>query len=358
MAWDGDQYQQRFDALADAGSDVHGEADFVSRLHPASVLDAGCGTGRVARELARRGIDVVGVDVDDSMIATARRLAPELRWELADLAAVDLGRRFDVVVMAGNVPLLHPGGNPRPRWSPVAPATWPTTAPWWPGSSSTGATPRPTTTRTADRRGWSSTGAAATWSGEPFTDTAAYAVSVHRRDDWAVIGARRPVGGDLRTWVASRKDTMRNPMFVYDEQLTTLILDYCRWRLALDPVPLDFGGAQAASLDASLEGLINPTGTDARPHHGDLRQRTGHRGGLLRQPPFPVVHPGRADQGRPALRHGGGLLLAAGDLVDGGGRRGRRREPGPPGPVRPGRAARRGRAAASSPAGRPATCRR
>jgi aromatic-L-amino-acid/L-tryptophan decarboxylase len=57
---------------------------------------------------------------------------------------------------------------------------------------------------------------------------------------------------------------MRNPMFVYDEQLTTLILDYCRWRLALDPVPLDFGGAQASSLDTSLRGLINPGGTDAR----------------------------------------------------------------------------------------------
>jgi len=57
---------------------------------------------------------------------------------------------------------------------------------------------------------------------------------------------------------------MRNPMFVYDEQLTTLIFDYCRWRLALDPVPLDFGGAQASSLDATLHGLINPHGTDPR----------------------------------------------------------------------------------------------
>ena len=57
---------------------------------------------------------------------------------------------------------------------------------------------------------------------------------------------------------------MRNPMFVYDEQLTDLILDYCKWRLALDPVPLDFGGAQASSLDASLRGLINPHGTDPR----------------------------------------------------------------------------------------------
>jgi glutamate/tyrosine decarboxylase-like PLP-dependent enzyme len=64
--------------------------------------------------------------------------------------------------------------------------------------------------------------------------------------------------------VAARKDTMRNPMFVYDEKLTTLILDYCKWRLALDPVPLDFGGAQASSLDASLHGLINAEGTDPR----------------------------------------------------------------------------------------------
>jgi glutamate/tyrosine decarboxylase-like PLP-dependent enzyme len=55
---------------------------------------------------------------------------------------------------------------------------------------------------------------------------------------------------------------MRNPMFVYDETLTTRILDYCRWRLALDPVPLDYGGAQSESLDASLQGLINPSGTD------------------------------------------------------------------------------------------------
>ncbi len=53
-------------------------------------------------------------------------------------------------------------------------------------------------------------------------------------------------------------------MFVYDEQLTTLVLDYCRRRLALDPVPLDFGGTRASSsLQASLDGLINRHGTEA-----------------------------------------------------------------------------------------------
>ncbi len=79
-------------------------------LGPRSVLDAGCGTGRVAIELARHGIDVVGVDVDASMIAEARRLAPGQTWLEADLVDLSLGREFDVVVLAGNVPLFaRPG---------------------------------------------------------------------------------------------------------------------------------------------------------------------------------------------------------------------------------------------------------
>jgi SAM-dependent methyltransferase len=106
MSFEGESYQARFDALAAQGADVHGEADLVSSLHPASVLDAGCGTGRVAIELARRAVDVVGVDINASMVDTARRRAPTLDFRLADLATLDLGRTFDVVVMAGNVLLF------------------------------------------------------------------------------------------------------------------------------------------------------------------------------------------------------------------------------------------------------------
>ncbi len=80
-------------------------------LGPRSVLDAGCGTGRVARELAARGVDVVGVDAAELMIATARRLSPELTWYAIDVRDLALDRRFDVVVMAGNVPLFTPPGT-------------------------------------------------------------------------------------------------------------------------------------------------------------------------------------------------------------------------------------------------------
>ena len=109
--WDGEDYQRRFDALAATGVDVHGEATFVEAFAPASVLDAGCGTGRVAIELARRGVEVVGVDADASMIESARLRSPGTTWIHGDMAAVDLERRFDVVVMAGNVPLFTPPGT-------------------------------------------------------------------------------------------------------------------------------------------------------------------------------------------------------------------------------------------------------
>jgi SAM-dependent methyltransferase len=109
--WDGDEYQQRFDALAASGTDVHGEATFVRAYAPASVLDAGCGTGRVAIELARHGIEVLGVDVDGSMLATAGERAPALVWITADLVGLRLDRTFDVVVMAGNVPHFTPPGT-------------------------------------------------------------------------------------------------------------------------------------------------------------------------------------------------------------------------------------------------------
>ena len=107
-AFDAKRYQARFDALASSGVDVHGEATLVRSFEPRSVLDAGCGTGRVAIELDRHGVEVVGVDVDESMIAEARRLAPDIEFLMADLAGLDLGRTFDVVVLAGNVPLFCP----------------------------------------------------------------------------------------------------------------------------------------------------------------------------------------------------------------------------------------------------------
>lgn len=116
----GSEYDQRFERLAAAGHDVHGEASFVMGFEPSTVLDAGCGTGRVAIELARRGVDVVGVDLDRAMLRTACDKSPELEWYQADLSRLTLHddegalRTFDLVLTAGNVMIfLEPGTEAR-----------------------------------------------------------------------------------------------------------------------------------------------------------------------------------------------------------------------------------------------------
>ena len=95
--------------MADSGHDVHGEADFVASLAPSTVLDAGCGAGRVAAELCRRAMTVVGVDNDQALLAYATRKPEPVTWVLDDLAMVRLAQRFDAVVLAGNVlPYVRP----------------------------------------------------------------------------------------------------------------------------------------------------------------------------------------------------------------------------------------------------------
>ena len=122
----GADYDTRWTAMEAAGESIHGEADLVSALlesyacgPQSAVLDAGCGTGRVAIELDRRGISVVGVDLDASMLSEAKLKAPHLRWLQGDLCDVDLGRKFDLIVMAGNVMIFVANQAPRRRCWPT-----------------------------------------------------------------------------------------------------------------------------------------------------------------------------------------------------------------------------------------------
>ena len=113
----GEDYDARWTTLAASGANVHGEADVVDALlrerGGGSVLDAGCGTGRVAIELARRGHAVTGVDSDPNMLDAARAKDSSIPWLLADLAELDahVDQFFDLVLLAGNVMLFLERGS-------------------------------------------------------------------------------------------------------------------------------------------------------------------------------------------------------------------------------------------------------
>jgi SAM-dependent methyltransferase len=64
-----------------------------------SVADIGCGPGRVAAFLARRGLDVVGIDVSEELLSVARNAHPHIRFELGQLEALPI----ETKVLAGAV---------------------------------------------------------------------------------------------------------------------------------------------------------------------------------------------------------------------------------------------------------------
>jgi SAM-dependent methyltransferase len=73
-----------------------------AKLKPGDrVLDVACGTGVVAREALRQlgpGASVAGVDVDDAMLAVARRLEPSIEWRQAPAEKLPFpDASFDVV---------------------------------------------------------------------------------------------------------------------------------------------------------------------------------------------------------------------------------------------------------------------
>lgn len=185
----GQAYADHFARLAAAGQPMHGEADLLEALLTpgARVLDAGCGTGRVAVELRRRGFAVEGVDADPAMLAVARAADREISWherDLARLATVAPGP-YALVVAAGNVmplvadlPAVLAGLRDRLVRGGLLVAGFGLDAAHLP-------VPPTLDLATYDRQcadaGLALADRWATWDQEPFTDAAGYAVTVSLR---------------------------------------------------------------------------------------------------------------------------------------------------------------------------------
>jgi SAM-dependent methyltransferase len=84
-----------------------GEAEIVHAAVPpgASVLELGCGTGRILRPLAALGHPVTGVDDSPDMLARS----PDLATICSPIQALRLERAFDVVLLASTLINADPG---------------------------------------------------------------------------------------------------------------------------------------------------------------------------------------------------------------------------------------------------------
>jgi SAM-dependent methyltransferase len=98
-----------YDDHAVAWDDVRGTSaalekpwlDRFAALLPAgaTVLDVGCGGGRpIAADLIERGFRVTGIDSSPTLVELCGVRFPEQEWIVADMRALDLGRRFDGLI--------------------------------------------------------------------------------------------------------------------------------------------------------------------------------------------------------------------------------------------------------------------
>jgi SAM-dependent methyltransferase len=94
MGWDARTYDERFGFVSDYG------AGLVEVLHPRPgerVVDLGCGTGRLAAQIADSGADVQGLDADAAMVERARAEHPGIAFRLADARTFTVDRPVDAV---------------------------------------------------------------------------------------------------------------------------------------------------------------------------------------------------------------------------------------------------------------------
>ena len=103
---DAGTYDRLFPGREEAVAFYRAEAD----RQGGSVLELGSGTGRKLVPIAADGHPCTGLEPSPAMLAAARRRADEhgvdVAWVAGDMRSFDLGRTFDLVVIAGNS-LLH-----------------------------------------------------------------------------------------------------------------------------------------------------------------------------------------------------------------------------------------------------------
>ncbi len=67
-----------------------------------SALDMACGTGRLARAMAKKGLDVSGIVPEDYAFDVVGEEDSGVEWLEADCRCLNLGRKFESVFLAGH----------------------------------------------------------------------------------------------------------------------------------------------------------------------------------------------------------------------------------------------------------------
>lgn len=94
MKWNAELYDSKHEFVSRYGRGLLNELD----LKPGqTILDLGCGTGKLSGDLAAQGAEVIGVDASPEMVEHAKACNPQLSFSVADAACLPYENFFDII---------------------------------------------------------------------------------------------------------------------------------------------------------------------------------------------------------------------------------------------------------------------
>jgi trans-aconitate methyltransferase len=93
--WDAGLYESKHAFVWQHGAQL---LDLLQPRPGERILDLGCGTGQLTAQVAAAGASVLGIDLSQEMIATARRNYPDLQLDIADARRLPYQAEFDAVL--------------------------------------------------------------------------------------------------------------------------------------------------------------------------------------------------------------------------------------------------------------------
>lgn len=85
-----------------ASTQIHPEFQKLLASGKFKMLDAGCGNGRIASQLAKQGHRITGIDINKSEILHARSLYPKIQFHVEDAGSLSFeNEAFDHVITLG-----------------------------------------------------------------------------------------------------------------------------------------------------------------------------------------------------------------------------------------------------------------
>lgn len=92
--WNANLYDQSHSFVSKYGNSL---LELLAPKQGERILDLGCGTGDLAQKLADSGVDVIGVDKSENMVAKALNKYPSIPFVVQDATALTYTNEFDAV---------------------------------------------------------------------------------------------------------------------------------------------------------------------------------------------------------------------------------------------------------------------